>query len=217
MVVNGSWGEFEVIGVVKDFDYQHLSATVGPLMMLYMENVGDLFHVEFEKGAVADGIADLEAFFKKNNPNESFSYSFVEEDVAKLYAKEKQLGINYILFTIVALIISAIGLFTIAIYDTRRRVREIAVRKVNGATVKEILSLLNKSFVKWVALAFLIACPISYIMMDSWLEGFAYKTNLSWWMFALAGIFTMLIALLTVSWQSYRAATANPVESLRTE
>ncbi len=217
MIINNSWGEYELIGVVRNFDYQHLSSTVQPLMMLYMENVEDPFHVEFVEGGLSKGLANLEDFFGKNNPDETFDFSFIEEDVAKLYAKEKQLSINYILFTIVALIISAIGLFTIAIYDTRRRVREIAVRKVNGASVKEILTLLNKSFVKWVALAFLVACPLAYIMMDRWLEGFAYKTTLSWWIFIMAGMFTLLIALLTVSLQTFKAARANPVKSLRRE
>ena len=121
------------------------------------------------------------------------------------------------MFTIIALLISAIGLFTIALYDTQRRIKEIGIRKVNGATIKEIMLMLNKDFIKWVVIAFIIACPIAYYAMSKWLENFAYKTALSWWVFALAGVFTIVIALLTVSWQTYRAATRNPVESLRDE
>lgn len=127
------------------------------------------------------------------------------------------MGINYILFTVIALIISAIGLFTIAIYDTRRRVKEIAVRKVNGAQVWEVISLLNISFIRWVGWAFIIASPIAYLLMQNWLQNFAYKTSISWWVFVLAGAITLLISLMTVSWQSYKAAVANPVKSLRTE
>lgn len=216
-VESGSWGEYEVIGVVKDFNYQHLSTTVQPLIMLYMVDAEDPFLIEFQEGATESGMAYLAQFFKNQNPKETFNYSFLEDDVAALYQKEKQLSINYILFTVIALIISVIGLFTIAIYDTRRRVKEIAVRKMNGAKVWEVLSLLNKGFVKWVGVAFMIACPIAYLAMQKWLESFAYKTNISWWIFALAGLFTLVIALLTVSWQSYKAATANPVKSLRTE
>ena len=95
--------------------------------------------------------------------------------------------------------------------------KEIAIRKVNGARISEILILLNKSFIKWVGLAFIIACPIAYLAMSKWLENFAYKTELSWWIFAMAGLSTLLMALLTVSWQSYTAATANPAEALRSE
>ena len=216
-MINGSWGEYEIIGVVKDFNYQHLSANTQPLVMLYMENFEDPFLIEFEEGAMQSGLAYISQFFKERNPKETFNYSFLEDDVAAQYQKEKQLSINYILFTIIALIISMIGLFSIAIYDTKRRVKEIAVRKVNGAKVTEILSLLNKSFIRWVGVAFIIACPIVYVSMQKWLEGFAYKTAVSWWIFALAGVFTLVIALLTVSWQSYKAAMANPVKSLRAE
>ena len=119
------------------------------------------------------------------------------------------------LFTIIALVISAIGLFTVALYDTRRRRKEIGIRKVNGATSTEIVLMLNKDFMKWVLIAFFIAIPIAYYTMQSWLENFAYKTKLSWWLFALAGLFTLVISLLTVSWQSYFAAKNNPVDSLQ--
>jgi putative ABC transport system permease protein len=114
-------------------------------------------------------------------------------------------------------LISGTGLFAISLYDTRKRTKEIGIRKVNGAKVSEILAMLNKDFIKWVAIAFIIATPIAYYAMNKWLENFAYKTNLSWWIFALAGLLALGIALLTVSWQSWRAATRNPVEVLRYE
>jgi len=221
---NKSWsggdyggGSYEIIGVVKDFNYEHLSSTPKPLIMLYFENMEDRFIVKFENGAEKTGLATVEALFKEQNPNEVFSYTFLKDEVAALYQKEKQLSINYVLFTLIALIISAIGLFTIALYDTQRRVKEIAVRKVNGATVKEVLIMLNKSIVKWIVVAFLIASPIAYLIMQKWLENFAYKAGMSWWIFAAAGGFTLVIALMTVSWRSYKAAMANPVESLRSE
>lgn len=212
-----SWGDFEIIGVVQDFNFKHLSSITQPLIMVYMEDVEDPYLIEFHEGSVESGLDFLEHFFKNQNPQSSFSYTFLEDDVASLYRKEKQLSINYILFTVIALIISVIGLFTIAIYDTRRRVKEIAIRKVNGAQIWEVISLLNISFIKWVGLAFIIASPIAYLLMQNWLENFAYKTNISWWIFALSGGFTLIIALLTVSWQSYKAAVANPVKSLRTD
>lgn len=219
-MLNKSWNSeegYEIIGVVKDFNFQHLSTGVQPMMLLYFEDFEDAFLIEFEAGATQRGLALLTGLFKKNNPQKTFDYSFLSDDVAAMYKKEKQLGINVILFSSIAFIISVIGLFTIAIYDTQRRVKEIAVRKVNGATVAEILTMLNKGFVKWVLLAMLIASPIGYFLMDNWLENFAYKIDLNWPTFILAGVFTLGIALITVSIRSYRAATANPVESLRTE
>tara|TARA_R110001592_G_C13193089_1_gene753840 strand:+ start:70985 stop:73216 length:2232 start_codon:yes stop_codon:yes gene_type:complete len=212
-----SWGDYNIIGVVQDFKYQHLSSITQPLIMIYMENVDDPYIVEFYDESIESGLGFLENFYKNNNPQASFNYTFLEDDIASLYQKEKQLGINYILFTVIALIISIIGLFTIAIYGTRRRVKEIAVRKVNGAQVWEVIYLLNISFIRWVGLAFIIASPIAYLLMQNWLQNFAYKTNISWWIFALAGAFTFIISLSTVSWQSYKAAIANPVKSLRTE
>ena len=110
-----------------------------------------------------------------------------------------------------------IGLFAISFNSSKRRVKEIGIRKVNGARISETLAMLNQGFIKWVLIAFLIACPIAYYAMHQWLQNFAYKTELSWWVFAAAGIVAMAVAVLTVSWQSWRAATRNPVESLRYE
>jgi putative ABC transport system permease protein len=110
-----------------------------------------------------------------------------------------------------------IGLFALSFQSSRNRTKEIGIRKVNGAKVSEILAMLNKNFIKWLVIAFVVACPIAYYAMNKWLENFAYKTTLSWWIFALAGVLALGIALLTVSWQSWRAATRNPVEALRYE
>ncbi|MEC3907020.1 FtsX-like permease family protein [Tamlana sp. 2201CG12-4] len=208
---------YEIIGVIKDFNYEHLSVKPQPLIMLYFEDVDTNFFIQFQEGRVQEGLQFVEALFEKVNPNETFEYSFLSDEIAALYQKEKRLSTIYILFTIIALLISAIGLFTIALYDAQRRVKEIGIRKVNGATINEIMLMLNKDLIKGVLIAFVIACLIAYYAMSKWLENFAYKTSLSWWVFALAGVFTLVIALLTVSWQTYRAATRNPVESLRDE
>jgi len=116
-----------------------------------------------------------------------------------------------------AIFISMMGLFAIALYTSRQRAKEIGVRKVNGAKISEILTMLNKDFLRWVVVAFMIATPIAYYVMNKWLENFAYKTDLSWWIFALSGFIALAIAMLTVSWQSWKAATRNPVEALRYE
>ncbi len=209
--------EYEIIGVVKDFNYEHLATKPEPLVMVYYNDIESPFYIEFQDGQVERGLKFVKILFHKTNLNETFHYSFLSDEIADLYQKEKRLSTIYILFTIIALTISAIGLFTIALYETRRRIKEVALRRVNGASIKEIVSMLNKDFIKWVGIAFVIAVPITYYAMSKWLENFAYKTTLSWWVFALAGVFTLVIALLTVSWQSYRAATRNPVEALRDE
>jgi putative ABC transport system permease protein len=215
---NRYWGEnYEIIGVVKDFNYEHLSSKPKPLIILYWEDSDADYFLQFYNDENQETINQIQALFNEVNPNQTFTYSFLSDDIAALYDKEKRLSIIYIIFTVIALLISAIGLFTIALYDTQRRIKEIGVRKVNGATIKDILIMLNKDFIKWVAVAFIIATPIAYYAMSKWLENFAYKTTLSWWVFALAGIFTLIIALITVSWKSYQAATQNPVDSLRDE
>jgi len=120
-------------------------------------------------------------------------------------------------FSIIAIIIACLGLFGLVLNSTQQRSKEIGIRKINGAKISEVLMMLNKDFVKWVVIAFVIATPIAWYAMHKWLENFAYKTSLSWWIFALAGLLALGIALLTVSWQSWRAATRNPVEALRYE
>jgi putative ABC transport system permease protein len=120
-------------------------------------------------------------------------------------------------FTILSLFICSMGLLGLSLLISQQRTKEIGIRKVNGARVSEILSMLNKDFVKWVVVAFVLATPAAYFAMNKWLENFAYKTSLSWWIFALAGLLALGIALLTVSWQSWKAATRNPVDSLRYE
>lgn len=219
-ILNRYWSSkegYQIIGVVKDFNYEHLSNKPKPLIMVYFGDSHAEYFIQFHEGKIQEGIQQIEEVFNTVNPKQTFKYSFLADEISALYQKEKRLSSIYILFTIIALLISAIGLFTIALYDTQRRTKEIGVRKVNGATIKEIVLMLNKDFIKWVLIAILIATPISYYLMHSWLENFAYKTAISWWVFALAGVFTIVLALVTVSWQSYRAATSNPVESLRDE
>jgi putative ABC transport system permease protein len=121
------------------------------------------------------------------------------------------------MFTGLAIFVAAIGLFGLAIYSANKRTKEIGIRKVNGARNSEILIMLNKNFVKWVALAFVIATPVAWYVMHNWLDTFAYRTSLTWWIFAFAGVLALFIAILTVTWQSWKTATTNPVKALRYE
>ena len=162
-------------------------------------------------------ITAIAQIFQKYNPEYPFEYHFLDDNIENFYNNIKRIShiANY--FTLLAIIIASLGLFGLASFTIRKRIKEIGVRKVIGASTLVILSLLIKNFTKWVLLANLIAWPVAYYAMNKWLQNFAYRITISWWMFLLAGVLALLIALLTVSWQAIRAAIANPVESLRYE
>jgi len=134
-----------------------------------------------------------------------------------MYEKEEKLAGSITFFSLIAIVLTCMGILVQIFMICLNRVKEIGIRKINGARISEVMVMLNRDFVKWVAIAFVIATPIAWYVMNKWLENFAYKTELSWWIFALAGVLALGIALLTVSWQSWRAATRNPVEALRYE
>jgi putative ABC transport system permease protein len=155
--------------------------------------------------------------WKNYYSGQPFNYFFLDDKITEQYKAELLLRKILLIFSIIGIVISIIGITAFSIFISQQRTKEIGIRKVNGAKVSEILAMLNKDFVKWVVIAFIIATPIAYYAMNKWLENFAYKTELSWWIFALAGLLALGIALLTVSWQSWKAATRNPIESLRYE
>ena len=159
----------------------------------------------------------IEKIWKRLYPKDEFIYFFSDKEFESQY--QNDLNFKNILTSsaLLALAISCMGLLSLAIFTTKRRIKEIGIRKAHGAKVSEILTMLNKDLIRWVAIAFIIAAPVAWYAMNRWLESFAYKTSLSWWIFALSGFLALGIALLTVSWQSWRAATRNPVEALRYE
>jgi putative ABC transport system permease protein len=150
-------------------------------------------------------------------PDKPFDFSFFDSKLQSNYAYEISTMRLLNILVFMSLLISSLGIFGLIMEISVQRTKEIGIRKVNGARISEVMTMLNRDFVKWVAIAFVIATPIAYYAMNKWLESFAYKTTLSWWIFALAGLLALGIALLTVSWQSWRAATRNPVEALRYE
>ncbi len=211
--------EVPILGVVKDFNFKQLRDNIGPLMMRQQtpDFFADDIFLKVDGKGIVNTINQIKSTYAGIIGNVEFDVQFVDETIDQWYKKEERTGKIISYFTFLAVIISSMGILAMATFYMQQRKKEIGVRKVNGATIGGIMMLLNKDFVKWVALAFLIAVPLSWYAMHRWLEGFAYKTNMSWWVFLFAGILTMLVALLTVSWQSWRAASANPVESLRTE
>ncbi len=161
-----------------------------------------------------DRIKKKQASFTGGLPIES---GFIDSSVEQWYVSEVKRSKLIGAFTLLSIIISSMGIFAMSLYYIQQKIKEIGIRKVNGAKVSEVVHLLNKDFLIWVMVSFIIASPIAYYIMNKWLENFAYKTTLSWWIFALAGLMALGIAMLTISWQSWRAATRNPVESLKYE
>jgi len=219
MKLSGYSLELEIAGIAKDFHFKPLNREIGPLMFIKemgLDNMKYLF-IRISPTDISNTLKYIEETVKKLNPEFTYSYSFLDDEFAKLYDGQERLKRQLSLFSLVAIIISVMGLWGVLLFVVQQRVKEIGIRKVNGAKVYEILSMLNKDFIRWVAIAFIIACPVAWYVINLWLDNFAYKTDLNWWVFALAGLLALGIALLTVSWQSWRAATRNPVEALRYE
>ena len=150
-------------------------------------------------------------------PGEPFNYSFMDEDFNNLYRTEQRMGVIAITFSGLAILIACLGLFGLAAYAAEQRTKEIGIRKVLGATVSHITAMLSKDFLKLVIIAAVIAFPLAWWVMHTWLQDFAYRTNISWWVFIIAGVLAALIAIVTVSFQTIKAALMNPIKSLRTE
>ncbi len=211
--------EVSVVGVAENVDFSNAKESHKPMVLInWTENmIWGNYSVKIASADFASVLPFIKEKFNTTFPNYPFEYLIVEDYYNRQFDKEIQLVKIFRLFIVVAIFISVINLFSIAWLISLARVKEIGIRKVNGAKISEILTMLNKDFVKWVIIAFVIATPIAWFAMKKWLENFAYKTSLSWWIFALAGLLALGIALLTVSWQSWRASTRNPVEALRYE
>ncbi len=211
--------EVSVVGVIENVDFSDAKENHKPMVLInWTENmIWGNYSVKLASADFASVIPFINEKFSSTFPNYPFEYLIVEDYYNRQFDKEIQLVKIFRLFIVVAIFISVINLFSISWLISLARVKEIGIRKVNGAKVSEILSMLNKDLIKWVVIAFVIATPVAWYAMNKWLENFAYKTTLSWWIFALSGMLAMGIALLTVSWQSWRAATRNPVEALRYE
>ena len=213
--------DFYISGVIKDYHHFGLKNDEQPIIIRYAPDIQGLIVKLKDNSAslakIDQELASLNAAWQNIFPKSTFHYNFIDQKFASLYNEEKKFSQTFTFFTLLAIFIAMLGLFGLSYYRINQRIKEIGIRKVNGAKVSEILSMLNEDFIKWVAIAFVIASPIAYYAMHKWLENFAYKTNLSWWIFALAGVSALGIALLTVSWQSWRAAIRNPVEALRYE
>jgi putative ABC transport system permease protein len=216
IIVRSGQQEYKVIGVVKDFNYTSAKQKIAPLMMMLGPYNGSLL-VKIKTGDVAGFIADTKQKWARLNTETPFSYYFLDDRFASLYTAEQKTGQLFTLFAIVAGIIACLGLFGLVAFTTQQRTKEIGIRKVLGASVPQVLLLLSKEFLFLVGVAFLIAVPLTWWTMLSWLNNFAYRIHISWWVFLLAGVSAILVALITVSFQTIRAALTNPVKNLREE
>ncbi len=207
------------IGVARDFNYSSAHEAIGDFAFWLGEsnNRARFIHVRLNKGDLKEAMATVRKVWDRNYPGQDFNYFFLDEKIASQYKAEVILGRILSTFSLLGILISIIGLSALSLFISQQKTKEIGVRKVNGAKTSEILGLLNKSFLKWVLISFMIATPVAYYAMQKWLENFAYKTSLSWWIFASAGVLTLAIALLTVSFQSWKAASRNPAEALHYE
>jgi putative ABC transport system permease protein len=220
IIDHGAWDtDWHVIGVIKDFILQSPYETIKPMVIQgphanWLNNI----HIRLNgANSTAKNIAAVEKIFKLYNPEYPFNYHFVDEDYGKKFADEQTTGTLTAFFAGLTIFISCLGLFGLAAYMAENRRKEIGVRKVLGASVASITTLLSKDFITLVLIAIVVASPVAWWAMSKWLANYNYHIPISWWIFLAAGFLAILIALFTVSFQAIRAAIANPVKSLRSE
>jgi ABC-type antimicrobial peptide transport system permease subunit len=218
-IVKDNGIEWRIVGVIKDFILTSPYEPTKP--MLISGPKSEWFNVILIKlnnqNSTATNLKKAEAIFKKYNPEYPFQYKFVDEEYAKKFEDEKRIGTLAGIFAALTIFISCLGLFGLATYMAENRIKEIGVRKVLGASVSGITALLSKDFLKLVLVSFILAAPVAWWLMYSWLQDYSYRVPIQWWVFAMAGIISVLIAIITVSYQAIKAAIANPVKSLRSE
>ena len=211
---------FTIVGVVKDFHFQSLHQVISPVYFYHSnfnQNFNNLLTVRLNPNDFQSSIVDIEALWNKFLPGQPFRFTFLDKDLDALYKSEFIAQRVFGLFSLLAIFIACMGLLGLAAYITQQRTKEIGIRKVLGASMTNIMELLSKDFIKLVGLALLIASPIAWYAMQKWLENFAYSNGIQWWIFVLAGGIALLIAFITVGYQSIKAALANPIRALKDE
>jgi putative ABC transport system permease protein len=217
---NGSSYFYTIVGVVKDFHYQSLHQKIAPLVFVNTTKFGGnpaVAAIRINAGNFKAALKAIETSWKQFVPKRPFHYDFLDRSLEDMYNTEQRTQRIFTIFSVLAIFIACIGLLGLAAYATQMRMREISIRKILGASVSSILSMLSKDFLRLIFISFVVAFPLAWWGMHTWLQNFAYQVTISWWIFLLAGSIAALIALLTISFQAVKAAIANPVKSLRTE
>ncbi len=206
-----------VAGVVKDFNFEPLDFAISPLIIQYTSWAPSTIYVKCRPGMIKEALAATEQVWKKHSPYFPLTYAFLDDTINDMYRSEQQRGRLFNYFSLIAVLISCLGLFGLVTYTAETKTKEIGVRKVLGAGVGDIVALLSREFLLLVGIAMLIAFPLAYYWLGSMLQNFVYRVSISWWMFALAALLILVLTLLTVGWKAWRAATANPVDAIKTE
>jgi putative ABC transport system permease protein len=207
---------YTVIGIVKDFNFSSLRENVTPVV-LFLDKNNDNLGIRVNTANLPALLSKIENKWKALSPAAKINYSFMDADFEASYRAEQRMGQIFIIFTSLAIIIACLGLFGLSAYAAEQRNKEIGIRKVLGADVSTIVRMLSADFIKLVFIAILIACPLAWFVMQKWLQDFAYRIDIQWWVLAIAGSVAILIAFITISFQSVKAALANAVNSLRSE
>jgi len=211
---------YTVVGVVKDFHFQTLHQAIAPLVFtstVRLNEVTGITSVRIKGDDFATAIKSIERSWHNFVPEKPFHYTFLDQNLAAQYKAEQTVQRVFTVFSVLAIFIACIGLLGLAAYATQQRIREISIRKVLGASGGNIIGMLSKDFLKLVTLSAIVAFPLAWLAMHSWLQGFAYRVGISWWIFVLAWVISLVISMLTISFQAIRAARANPVQTLRSE
>jgi putative ABC transport system permease protein len=206
------------VGVVKNFHFQDLRVPISPYgFFLNNRPYYNYLVVHAKPKSVPSLLKSIGDVWQNLNPNEPFEYSFLDDDFQKNYETENRQAAMVGWFTTIAILISCLGLLGLATFSAEQRTKEIGIRKVLGASVASVVMLLSKDFLKLVLVALVIAAPVGWYFLNMWLQEFAYRINIGWWVFAVAGLFAVVIAFITISFQAVKAAVANPTKNLRTE
>ncbi|MEP3209094.1 MAG: ABC transporter permease [Maribacter sp.] len=204
-----------VIGVIKDFHFKSLHQPIDPLFMLYNPYGGLI--IKAKSTDMSGLIADAHLLWDGFESDETFGFTVLDESYRQTYVTEQKMGTVLTIFTLLTILVACLGLFGLITFTAEQRFKEIGIRKVLGSSVTEIVTMLSKDFLKLIFISFLVAFPLGYYLMNNWLESFAYRIEIQWWLFALAGLITLLIAYTTIGWKSFQAATMNPINALKDE
>lgn len=211
-------GGFDIIGIVKDFNISSLHSHITPVSIVFSDRMNyNNLSIRLMPGNVPEQMGEIEKIWKKTAPDIPFNFTFYDELFNAFYQKEMQQAKAIGIFSVLALIITCMGLLGQIFQTCLMRMKEIGIRKINGASVTEIVLLLNRKFIKSILISFVVAIPISYYVMSKWLDNFAYKISISWWIFVCTGIVVLILSAITISLQTWKAATANPVDSIKNE
>jgi len=210
-------GRAKVVGIVKDFNFKSLHTAIEPMAIVYLPRQGQFANIKLSGINVSESLKTIEETWKEFAPGFPFNYQFLDSSFESLYKKDERMRKAITSFSVIAIVIALIGIYGLSTFLSESRVKEISIRKIHGAKIWRILLLLNMDIIISLMVAFSIACPLSWVAMSKWLENFAYKTEISLWIFVVSGLIALLVALLTVSLQSWRFATRNPVDTLRYE